>query len=227
MSRTCSVCSHAKRAEIEAALLAGESFRHIAAQYAVSTSALQRHKASHLPAHLARAQDAADVAQADDVMAQLRLLFKRVNLLFDACDRWLRDADNPEQYDIGARAEDIDVTYWEPGANGKPAKKKAKLSTLLQQVQGQRAGFALELVETKHADPRELVLKTAARLQGQLELLGKLLGELDERPTVNVLVLPEWAAIRGAMVKALRPYPEARQAVAVALVQIEAGSVGA
>ncbi|HUW08770.1 MAG TPA: hypothetical protein VM537_03530, partial [Anaerolineae bacterium] len=172
---------------------------------------------------LAQAQEAAEVAQADDVMAQLRLCFKRVNLLFDACDRWLRDADNPEQYDIGPRTEDLDVTYWEPGPNGKPVRRKAKLSALLQQVQAQRgATFTVDVVESKYADPRELVLKTAGRLQGHIELLAKLVGELDDRPQVAVLLAPEWLTIRAAMLDTLRPYPEARAAVAARLSELEA-----
>ena len=44
-------------------------------------------------------------------MAELRRCFERVNLLFDACDRWLRDADDPSRYDIGPRAAEVLVTY--------------------------------------------------------------------------------------------------------------------
>jgi len=53
-----------------------------------------------------------------------------------------------------------------------------------------------------------------------LELLAKLLGELESSTTVNVLNVtasPEWALIRSALTKALAPYPEATQAVARAL----------
>jgi len=63
--------------------------------------------------------------------------------------------------------------------------------------------------------------------RGLLELQARLLGELDERPQVNVLVLPEWQAIRGALVAALAPYPEARQAVAGVLAEVEHGRAGA
>ena len=77
------------------------------------------------------------------------------------------------------------------------------------------------MVETKHADPRELVLKTAARLQPQIELLAKLIGELDERPQVNIFVSPEWVAIGTAVLEPLAPYPEVRAAVAERLLQLE------
>ncbi len=54
-----------------------------------------------------------------------------------------------------------------------------------------------------------------------VELTAKLVGELDERPQVNVLLAPEWLAVRAALLAALRPYPEARVAVAARLAAME------
>src|SRR5258706_6002792 len=48
MPRTCTVCSHRKLAEIDAALLGNESFRNIANQCGVSRSAVYRHQ-QHIP----------------------------------------------------------------------------------------------------------------------------------------------------------------------------------
>jgi hypothetical protein len=50
-----------------------------------------------------------------------------------------------------------------------------------------------------------------------IELQARLIGELDDSPTVNVLVLPEWQALRGVLFQALAPYPDTRAAVATAL----------
>ena len=57
-----------------------------------------------------------------------------------------------------------------------------------------------------------------------VELTAKLIGELDGRPQVNVLVAPEWLRVRAALLEALRPYPAARQAVAVRLAALEASA---
>ena len=57
-----------------------------------------------------------------------------------------------------------------------------------------------------------------------VELTAKMIGELDERPQVNVLVAPEWLTVRAALLDALRPYPDARQAVASRLVALEASA---
>lgn len=59
--------------------------------------------------------------------------------------------------------------------------------------------------------------------RADLELLAKLIGQLDERPVVNLNLSPEWLELRVAIVGALDGYPEARRAVLAAL---EAGSNG-
>lgn len=219
MPRRCSICTHPEREAINKALVSGKaSNRDIARQFAVSHHALGRHKKDHLPAHPAEAQQVTETAQATDLMEELESCFRRINLLFDACDRWLRDAENPNQYDIGPRAADMSVTYWEDGPKGKRVKRKAKLSSLLAKVTSNSGrGRMIELVETKHADPRELVLKTAARLQAQVELLAKLLGELAQEGAVTVVLMPEWVELRTTILAALTPFPDARLAVAHAL----------
>ncbi|MBF0349281.1 MAG: hypothetical protein HQL81_16565 [Magnetococcales bacterium] len=50
-----------------------------------------------------------------------------------------------------------------------------------------------------------------------VELLAKMRGELQEAPSVNLFVSAEWTNIQAIIVKALAPYPEARQAVVQAL----------
>ncbi len=239
MPRPCTVCTHPERTAINQALVANEPIPRISAVYRVSEDALTRHKRAHIPALLARAQaaetahgaalaeqvadqEAAADAAAVDVMAELHRCLVRVNLLFDACDRWLRDPDNPEQYDVGPRAEDVTVTYWAPGPTGRPIRKKAKLSRLLARLED--AGTDVDHGETRHADPRDLLLKTADRLQASLELLARLTKQLDERPTVNILLAPEWVSVRTVLLQSLQPFPDARAAVAASLMRLEAGN---
>lgn len=50
-----------------------------------------------------------------------------------------------------------------------------------------------------------------------VELFAKLRGEIQEGGTINVLVAPEWAALRFRILNALLPFPDARFAVAEAL----------
>jgi len=82
------------------------------------------------------------------------------------------------------------------------------------------------LKQARERGDGELALKAVDRVQKQIELQAKLLGELDERPQVNVLALPEWAQVRLLVLQALEPHPEARAAVAGRLAALEVGANG-
>lgn len=232
MAMTCTVCRHPARAEIDKALIGGEPVRVVASRYVTQRGrslghmALYRHKDECLPATLAKAQDSAALASADALMAELRRCMARVNLLFDACDRWLRDPEQPDQYDIGPRAGDVKLVYTEPGPDGKPIRKRARLSELLAQVEA-GAGITVERGEYKHADPRELVLKTAAQLQSHLELLAKLAGQLDERPQVTLTLSPDWPRLIAGLREVLAPHPAILEQVSAHLLSIEEGAARA
>lgn len=60
MPRTCSVCQHADRPQIDAALRNGSSYRNIAARFGTSVSAVFRHGCAHLRAPPDRPAAAAD-----------------------------------------------------------------------------------------------------------------------------------------------------------------------
>ena len=53
--------------------------------------------------------------------------------------------------------------------------------------------------------------------RGNLELVGRITKELDERPVTNVLISPEWIELRAVIVAALEPYPDAKGAIVRAL----------
>lgn len=222
MPRVCIVCTHPKRDTIEQLLLEGASLRAIGGQFNLPKSSLGRHKDDHIAQHLTRAKEAEEISSADNLTAELRRLMERVNLLYDACDRWLRDPDNPDQYEIGPRSHEVKVVYEElieVRGEKRAIKKKEKLSALLQKIEG-KLDITVISTEYKNADPRHLLLNASGRLASQLELLAKLLGELQENHTVNILISPQWMQIRSILVSALIPYPDARFAVADALEKI-------
>ncbi len=158
MPRTCTICSHAERDAIDKALVTAEPLRSIAQRFATSATALHRHKAAHLPAVLAAAQEAQEAAHGDDLLAQVRALQDKALAILDK------------------------------------AEAAGQLNVALQGVREAR---------------------------GCLELLARLLGELQETgPTVNVLVMPEWVAMRTRLLAALDPYPDARLAAAAAMHEV-------
>src|SRR5437870_1772439 len=91
MPRTCSVCVHADRQAIDAAAVAGTPNRRIATQYGLTEAAVRRHRASHLPARLAKAKDAAEIAEAGSLLDQLRALRRRALGILERAEQ----ADDP------------------------------------------------------------------------------------------------------------------------------------
>jgi len=157
MPRACTVCTHPSRERIDRELVSGAPNRAVASLCDVSEAALRRHKANHLPASLAKAQDAGEVAEADDLLAQVRGLQTRTLAILGA-------AENSMQH--------------------------------------------------------RTALSAIREARSNLELLAKLIGELDDSPTVNILIAP---TVQVAILKALEPHPQARRAVADALGVLEDG----
>jgi hypothetical protein len=154
MPRRCTVCDHPERHGIDEALVSGGSYRSVAKRFRLSESAVYRHKAEHLPAHLLKARAVEEAARADDLLEQVRHL-------------------QAHALDILERAE-------------------------------------------KTGDLRA-ALAAISQARGNLELLGELAGELDERPVVNPNLSPEWLELRAVIVGALEPHPAAHRAVLRAL----------
>jgi hypothetical protein len=77
---------------------------------------------------------------------------------------------------------------------------------------------ALDILERaeKTGDLRT-ALSAISQARGNLELLGKLAGELDERPVLNLNLSSEWLELRTVIVGALEPHPAAHRAVLRAL----------
>jgi hypothetical protein len=68
-----------------------------------------------------------------------------------------------------------------------------------------------------------MLARIAGQLHNNLEITGKLLGDLSSGHTsvTNVLIQPQYVSMRIELVNALRPFPAAARAVAAVLHQIE------
>ena len=155
MPRRCTVCAHPELEAINRALVSGEPYRSVANRYeSLSQAAVQRHQENHIPATLAKAREAEEVAHADDLLSDVRSLQARTLAILEAAE------------------------------------------------------------ETRE---HRIALAAIREARSNLELLAKLLGELDERPQVNILVSPEWLELRAVIVGALEPFTDARGAVLEAI----------
>jgi len=81
MPRSCTICTHPERAAIDSLIVAGTSLREITGRFPLSKSAVDRHKAEHLPAALTKAQAAAEVAHADTLLDQVKAARNRLETL--------------------------------------------------------------------------------------------------------------------------------------------------
>ena len=97
------------------------------------------------------------------------------------------------------------------------AAEVVEADNLLDQVKDLQGRAYAILDRAEEAGELRTALSAIREARGNLELLAKLLGELDERPVVNLLISPEWLQLRAVIVGALEPHPEALNAVVRAL----------
>ena len=192
------VDQHPQKQRIIKALVRGDTYREITGKYGVTKSALSRYLREHLAQRAAKANAKMEIEDGAGVLEILRQAMVPMQKLLNACDRYLTDPWHPGEYDLGPRAEDVMVTYREAGDDEKRRDRKAKLSELLPLLED--ADLIIQHTDWRHADPRELIIKTAGAIAKQLEFAAKLLGLLSgptgEGDTYNVLVLhPELASM--------------------------------
>ncbi len=158
MPRSCSICRHPERQQIDAALVERASYRVISGRFpGSSTSALQRHAQRHVPATLAQARQAQEVARGDDLLGQVE--------------------------DLKAHAMGV-------------------------------------LARAEAAEDLRAAVSAIKEARGCVELLAKMMGELRDGQTVNIIMTPEWGRARGVILAALDDHPDARVSVALALEEI-------
>jgi hypothetical protein len=95
---------------------------------------------------------------------------------------------------------------------------------LLANLAMQRARLLLAQDAAMDREDGEMMVRTSAQVHKNLELVGRYLGEFAQRSIstqISVLISPEYLKLRAALVQALRPFPEARMAVAAVLHRIE------
>ena len=100
------------------------------------------------------------------------------------------------------------------------AAEVVRADDLLQQARDLQAKALSILDKAEAAGDLRTAVAANREARGCLELLARLLGEMPDKPTVSVVVAPEWVHLRMRILLALKPYPEARIAVAA---ELEAG----
>lgn len=191
--------------ELRSDLDAGLKPVEIARKYSVSAAAvskrINRLELTTVAAAVAPEESRRYVGGTLNAMEELVRGLRRVNLVQDACHDWLLAAPDPdrpgERYDIGARPEEIEVTYTVEvevdGPRGetryRTEKRRAKLSSLLAVCEEDPEGSRITGVtksESKYADPRELVLRTVSEARQTVETGARLLQMLRDAEAMEL-----------------------------------------
>ena len=98
-------------------------------------------------------------------------------------------------------------------AKAHEAEEVSRADDLLHQVRALQSKTLSILLRAEGAGDLRTALSAVREARGNVELLAKLSGELDERPVVNLNVSAEWLQLRTVIVGALEPYSDARGAV--------------
>jgi len=217
MARPCTICQHPDRKAIDRAVLAGEPNRRIASRFdALTEAAIRRHRADHLPTRMVKNAEAREQAESLDLVRELQSCLDYIRKLQRACDAWLLDPDNPNEYSLAPRDTDVQVIYSVPKGD-KMIRRKAKLSTLLRRVEQGLPGAEIDRGETKTADPRTLILSASDSMRDQVRLIAELVGKLQTQGTgtINISTL---APVLIASFDAIAD-PEARAAAKIAVAE--------
>jgi len=116
--------------------------------------------------------------------------------------------------------EHIDCTL----IKAKEAEEVARADDLLEQVRGLQERALKILSKAEEEGDLRTALTAIREARGNLELLARLLGELKEGQTINILFAPEWIELRTVILRTLEPHPEARLSLAAALEKLENGN---
>jgi hypothetical protein len=100
--------------------------------------------------------------------------------------------------------------------------KEGESQSLLANLVALRHRLFAALDAAEEFNDAGMLTRVSSQLHANLELTGKLLGDLGiGSTTVNVLVMPQYVELRVALVQALSAFPEAKLAVAQVLHQLE------
>ena len=202
---------HPQKKKIISALVRGKgSLREIALQYGVTHGSLHRFLKDRLAPQIAKRRAAEQVRDGETAVNQINKVMVRVQKMYDACDEYLQDPEDPDKYYLGPRGDEIMVDYYMYDQEGKNI---TRFKDTLQNIINQLRGTNVTETRYKYADPRRLLLETAKVLNTQLELLARISGEL-KNINVSIIGTAVWIQIQQIILDATKEHPEIRRRLA-------------
>ncbi len=186
-------------------ILSGMSIRDVAAKHKTQANSIVRFINKQLSLVIHDSELRARLESAEGIRGRLVAHLERIDKLFDACDEFLQDPDNPEKYYLGPRAQEVRVVYYIKDDNGKRVKESAMLDELLA-----RAGERIEVDQTAFevTDPRKVILATAQVATKQLEVLARLIdGAARIEGNSPVTSSEAWTKVQQVIINVVRDDP--------------------
>jgi len=191
--------------DIAADILSGMAIRAVAKKYGVQRTTIDRYIHGKLALAIHDSELRSRLDSAVGIRAKLEGHLARIEKLFDACDEFLSDPDDPSKYYLGPRASEVRVVYYTRDDNGKRVRESALLDDLLA-----RAGERIEVDSTQFdsMDPRKVVLATAQTATKQLEVLARLIeGAAKIEDGAPITSSEAWVQVQQVIVNIVKDDP--------------------
>lgn len=108
-------------------------------------------------------------------------------------------------------------------AQASRAEEVANADSLLERLEDLQSRTEAILSRVEGTDNYSAMLGAIREMRSNLEVIGEVTKELNRTPTLNLTLSPEWLELRVLIVRAVEPFPEAREGILRAL---EAGGNG-
>ncbi len=170
----CKVCDHKKVALINSKLRSEDTIASIEKLFNISRKTITRHRDKCLASLLSEDKETKEAIVGDVLLKQVNSQIELVSKMIQACDEWLTDPDDPSKYFIGARGDEIDVSFQKVDVDSGrllPGKEKATLQELIQAIKAPGVYHLLNITN-KHADPRDLLLKAITKLEHTVKMIN-------------------------------------------------------
>lgn len=169
---TCKVCNHNDVVHINKCIYNNDTVSSIAKRWGMSRGTINKHRDVCLAKEINQKKDIIEQLTSNDRLKAYEDRFDKTNKMIEAVDRWMTDPDNPGQYTIDDRANEIDVIYQEwDKENGrlKQGKMKATLQDLLTAVDS--GGFMVREITSRRVDPRKLLLESLKEEREMIKMI--------------------------------------------------------
>lgn len=178
----CSVCTHPQADEILRLIAKRASDNSIAEAYGFSPPTISSHRQRCVRSVVQAAQSARKLEMGLDVQGTVFSSHQMLEKIKRAADKFLTDPDDPDEYDLGPRAAEVTVVYYDPAfvdEKGKPIQQKAPLQELINLA---KIGTGYRLANTYNTtvDTRKLLMEAFREERGHLEFYANLLGLLRD-----------------------------------------------